>query len=708
MITELLLEASPLCQFKVVKRRDLYVTAIREFKPDVILSDNSIPGFSASEALEYKTELQSSIPFIMVSGTSSKKFEAFMIGKGADDYVLKDSITRLPAAIETALKQKKIEGEKLEAERKCDEAARHLKTIFENTSESFLLMETNGIVKALNSRASEYGFLIGEKKIKVGDNIFNLISKDKNSFFREMASRVLEGEKVHYERNYRMVDGNELWIDLSIYPVEEEGMVQGICVRGQDITEKKKIEQEREFEQNNLAALINNTEDLLWSVDKNFKLITSNDSFANVITAASGKPIDKDFNLLETKFGKEQIERFKKYYERAFRGETFREVESYGSLWSEISFYPIYNKHEIEGTACYSRDITERRKALASLEATLKELADYKAALDESFIISITNPQGIITYVNRNFCEISKYTADELLGKSHSILISAFHDEAFFKHLWDTILAGKIWRNEIKCKARDGEIFWVDTTIIPFFDNKGNPVEFVSISMDITEKKAIEKELFNQKVQEQKKITRAILAGEEKERNRLSRELHDNVNQLLATAKLYLGTAARDNPEFKEKIKYPLELIDHSMEELRSLSHRMGSRFIDIDLRSTIESLLVKISQSTTIKTRLKFSLGSLVLTDDLKLNLFRIVQEQTHNILKYAHAKSIDIGLTEKEGILNIIIKDDGDGFDINTKRSGIGLSNIQDRVTSFNGHMEIISSPGNGCSIVIKIPLR
>jgi signal transduction histidine kinase len=82
-------------------------------------------------------------------------------------------------------------------------------------------------------------------------------------------------------------------------------------------------------------------------------------------------------------------------------------------------------------------------------------------------------------------------------------------------------------------------------------------------------------------------------------------------------------------------------------------------------------------------------------------------VQEQTHNILKYAQAKNIDIRLTEKDGILNIIIKDDGDGFDINAKRSGIGISNIQDRVTSFNGHLEIISSSGNGCSMIIRIPV-
>jgi PAS domain S-box-containing protein len=312
----------------------------------------------------------------------------------------------------------------------------------------------------------------------------------------------------------------------------------------------------------------------------------------------------------------------------------------------------------------------------------------------------------VITYVNRNFCEISKYTADELLGKNHSIVNSSFYDRAFFKHLWDTILAGKIWRHEIKNKAKDGEMFWVDATIIPFLDNKGNPVEFVAINRDITEKKAIEKELFNQKVQEQKKITRAILIAGEKERNRLSRELHDNINQLLAGTKLYMGIAARDNPEFREKIKYAMELLDHSMEELRSLSHRMGAPLNDVNLRSMIENLLATISQGSTIETRLEYLISSPVLADDLKLNIFRIVQEQTHNILKYAHAKNIDIRLTEKDGMLIIIIKDDGEGFDINAIRRGIGISNIKHRVTSFNGQMEIISSPGNGCTIVLKIP--
>ena len=185
---------------------------------------------------------------------------------------------------------------------------------------------------------------------------------------------------------------------------------------------------------------------------------------------------------------KEQSTRFKEYYERAFKGESFTEIEHNADMWSEISFYPIRDQLDIMGTACFSRDITTRKKADAVLNAALKELSDYKIALDESSIVSITDHKGIITYVNSNFCRVSKYCPDELLGKNHRIVNSSFHDKAFIKKLWTTILAGKIWRNEVRNKAKDGELFWVDATIVPFLDNKKKPIQFVAINKDITEK----------------------------------------------------------------------------------------------------------------------------------------------------------------------------------------------------------------------------
>ena len=606
-----------------------------------------------------------------------------------------------------ALKQKKAEREKLEAEKKTLESKNNLKAIFENTYEGFLLMGIDGTVKALNNRAAGYGLLIGKKEIQIGDQFFDIIREDKNSLFKKSVSKkVLKGERIQYERVYYLDTGDILWIDFSINPVIEDRHVTGICITGRDITDKKKIEQERDFDRNNLAALINNTNDLMWSVDKNFRLITFNNSFTKYVKTSSGNPIHKGSDVLKTNFENEQTQRFKEYYERAFKGETFTVIEHNGDMWSEISFYPIYDKLKIIGTACFSRDITQRKKANEALESTLKELSDYKIALDESSIVSITNPKGIIIYVNSNFCKISKYSPGELLGQNHRIVNSSFHDKGFIKKLWTTILAGKIWRNEVRNKAKDGEIYWIDATIVPFLDKGKKPVQFVAINKDITEKKLIEQELVRQKVQEQKRITRVMITAQEKERNRLGEELHDNINQILAGTKLYLGMVGNDNPTFKELIKYPIQLIDSSIEEIRSLCHRLVTPLKNINLDQMVQNLLDTLSQNTSIKTRFTYSLGSLILNDDLKLNIFRIIQEQINNIVKYAKADNVTISITQQNKILYISIADDGVGFNVKSERKGIGISNMIDRIESYNGEIEIISNPGNGCTITIKIP--
>lgn len=280
-------------------------------------------------------------------------------------------------------------------------------------------------------------------------------------------------------------------------------------------------------------------------------------------------------------------------------------------------------------------NITEQKKNAAALEATLKELSDYKIALDESSIVSITDPKGIITYVNNNFCKISKYSVDELIGKNHRIVNSSFHEKSFIKNLWSTILKGEVWRNEVRNKAKDGEIYWLDATVVPFLDSKKQPVQFVAINKDITERKLIEKQLLSQKIQEQKRVTRAMIIAQEKERNHLSEELHDNINQILAGTKLYLGMIGQDRPEIKQLIKYPIELIDSSIEEIRSLCHRLATPLKNIDLNQMVKDLLNTLSATSPIKTNFTYSLSSEILNDDLKLNIYRIIQEQINNIVK-------------------------------------------------------------------------
>jgi two-component system, cell cycle sensor histidine kinase and response regulator CckA len=141
---------------------------------------------------------------------------------------------------------------------------------------------------------------------------------------------------------------------------------------------------------------------------------------------------------------------------------------------------------------------TELAIRTQELQAEIDKYQFQKYALDRSAIVAVTDRHGVITYTNEQFCQISQYSTDELIGKTHRLINSGHHSPAFFQQLWSDISNGQVWRGEIKNKAKDGSYYWVATTIVPFLDDHGQPTQYLSIRFDITDRKASE-----QKIQEQ-------------------------------------------------------------------------------------------------------------------------------------------------------------------------------------------------------------
>ena len=274
----------------------------------------------------------------------------------------------------------------------------------------------------------------------------------------------------------------------------------------------------------------------------------------------------------------------------------------------------------------------------------------------------------------------------------------------------ETVASGAtLWQGDFRCLLTNSTYHDVRNRGTILRDENGRATRFIFILQDVSELRNMRTAFYEQQIRHKQLVGQSIIKAQESERNRWAEELHDNVGQLLTVVKLYLDQlAAQVNPH-SYLISKSQEMTVKALNDIRQLSASIKPPEFSIStLEQSIENLLENIARIRPYEFRLDLEqLDENQLKDDQKLMIYRVVQEQLNNILKYAHASFIEISIRSSELNVQIEIRDNGKGFDTSKRETGIGLRNIRSRLQVYSGSLIIESSPGKGCMLIAGFSL-
>jgi PAS domain S-box-containing protein len=506
-----------------------------------------------------------------------------------------------------------------------------------------------------------------------------------------------------------IVQHKPVFFDISVNPVWEGNNTIALSCSARDITEQKNAEEVLRQSELKFRSLIENSTDI----------ITMANEEGNIFY---GSPSAKKI------FGYEEADYMGRHVCSFIHPDSLPAVaELLGNLMAHPDklftidlkvFDKPGNERWVQGLASNMlqtpginalvgnfRDITERKKS----EELIKESEYlYKNLFYKSPLPICVCEAGNLQFVevNEATVQLYGYTRKEFMKMTAFDIMSPEEKQELQQSLSKASHSNRpsILRKHVK---KNNETIFVEVWAHAI-NYKGRNAWLV-LANDITEKIQLQNQLVEEKIRRQQEIAKAVIDAQESERETLGRELHDNISQVLTTARLYLN-CARDTPAMKENmINRSIETISSAIEEIRRLSKSMIETFHkEVGLELSLNDLIENIRMAQKCNIILQFSVPDEQRLDDkLKMTIFRIIQEQLNNTIKHAEASEVQIAVMQSSRLLRVSIADDGKGFDTTHKRKGIGITNIISRTELFNGRVKIDSSPGNGCRMQISFTI-
>lgn len=342
-----------------------------------------------------------------------------------------------------------------------------------------------------------------------------------------------------------------------------------------------------------------------------------------------------------------------------------------------------------------SIDVLEDKNT--ELEDVVLKMNEFKFALDSSSIVVITNTKGDITYVNDKFCEISKYAREELLGQNQRIVNSGYHSKEFWTEMWRAIGKGEIWNDEIKNRAKDGSIYWVNTTIVPFLNAKGKPYKYMAIRQDITERKLLDQRVLN-----------SIIYTQEKDRELFAEDLHEGLAQSLAALMMQVGVIEMKiknlaDADLKNSVAFIKSYIQENIENTRVLATNLMPRTmmhygIEPSLRSYISKLHESGRRYIEFASDLKGSLDK-----DVEITIYRTIVAILDKVNR-EKVVSVNISIVDYPMVLSRVEIKCNSGCQDEFSLENRGFESYQKRIELLGGQMRTQKLRGNKVIISIR----
>ncbi|MBT2734167.1 PAS domain S-box protein [Bacillus sp. ISL-7] len=448
-------------------------------------------------------------------------------------------------------------------------------------------------------------------------------------------------------------------------------------------------------------------------------IIFVNDKFEEISKYKKEEIIGQNHRILNSGYHSKEF--FKDLWRtiqagQIWRGEIRNKAKGGTFYWVDTTIVPFLNKKgkPVQYIAIRS-DISDRKKAEEHLKDTIKENIDIKFALDQSSIVAFTDAKGIITSVNHNFCEISKYNREEILGKDHNILNSGYHSKDFFKNLWKTIGSGNVWKGEIRNKAKDGTYYWVDTTIVPFINGQGKPYQYLAIRNDITERKKTEEVLHRQ---DKLAAVGQLAAG-------VAHEIRNPLTSMKGYAEfLQLDEKDPERMEFLSIILDEIERVNTIVEDFMVLAKPKAVELEEKNVVPVIKNVVSLLEFEARKKNvRLTFDCNHEIIQikcdeNRLKQVFLNFIKNGIEampnggelNVKTIIHDNNVQISIQDTGvGISKEKLKKLGEPF-YTTKKNGNGLGLMVSFkiIESHNGKVFVESEPNKGTTFNILLPAK